>query len=526
MADVNNELDNNEEINLNAEELLKKENEEEKQYKEDYNKLLTEIVEIATKLRKVQENIQKRTSKKAKEKLGIAYEVTDEKLNDPASLGNLDELHDMETYYNGLYNEAMEKSQSEKKWGERRYNKKIAKEYRDAYDLTSEISAKVQNFVDKYRERLDAEQIIENDQTPDLTPTEPTPTEVVPTEPTPTEVVPTEPTPTEVVPTEPTPTEVVPTEPTPTEVIPTEPTPTEVVPTEPTPTEVVPTEPTPTEVVPTEPTPTEVVPTEPTPSNGVTPRPPRPRKPAKPSILKNIDKKYFGQIFKLLNQTAVIGNKYKYNTLDYLEYQLVNADIEKMHELGFPVNDPEKSELIKKVCLKLVRESKEIRKDQWMSANDERKQGQFEARKHSTQESVVDRNLRLMKKFRISKAIAAEYGLATSVEDLQNNRKGKKAIKETITSAKDDPKFIEFFEGFKNIYKLGSPTSESNDVLYKVYEDLKKNKENNSFGLTGNSLTAAMRLVEQTIIERRNTWQNGKVSSQKSIEQTQKELGM
>ena len=131
-----------------------------------------------------------------------------------------------------------------------------------------------------------------------------------------------------------------------------------------------------------------------------------------------------------------------------------------------------------------------------------------------------------MKKYRISKAIAAEYGLATSVEDLQHDRRGKKAIKDSIASVKDDPKFVEFYEGVKNIYKLGSPTSESNDVLYKVYEDLKKNKENNSFGLTGESLKAAMKLVEQTIIERRNTWKSGKAASQKSIEQTHKELGM
>ena len=503
------ELDNDAEINREAEDLLAREAEEDARYAADLENLMNEISEIAKNLQGVQQNIQKRTSKKAKEKLGIAYEITDEKLKNPQeNLTNLDELKDMENYYYNLFTEANEKAKTEKKWGDRRYNRKLANDYQSAYDMTTNISGKLSAFMEKYKDRLEAEQVLANDGLDELEnekPLEPTEPETTPKKDEEEAEAP-------------------------------KPDPKD----DP--------KPNPEDSKP-KPKKKPAVKKSTPKKDGEEAEAPKPdpkddpkpetddakpstegdgdaKKSSKPSLLKNIDPKYYGQIFKLINNTVVIGSKYKYNTLDYLEYELNNASIEKMQELGFPVDDPEKANLIKKVCLKFVKASKEIRKDQWLTQGDERKQGNFEARKHSTQESIIDRNKRLMKRFRISKAIAEEYGLATSVEDLKNDQTSKQEAKQAVTNVKDDPIFVKFYEDFKQIYKLGSPTSESNDVLYKVHRELTEKKDENSFGLKGESLKAAKLLVEQTIIARRNFWKNGKKTSQAEIEEVQKDLGM
>ena len=62
--------------------------------------------------------------------------------------------------------------------------------------------------------------------------------------------------------------------------------------------------------------------------------------------------------------------------------------------------------------------------------------------------------------------------------------------------------------------------------LRKIFFHKDLQNETNSFGLTGESLKAAKVLVEKTIIARRNSWQNGKEESKKSIEEIQKDLGL
>lgn len=246
----------------------------------------------------------------------------------------------------------------------------------------------------------------------------------------------------------------------------------------------------------------------------------------KVSVLSGIEETYYPQIFNIINNTIVLGNKKKFNTLEYLENQIMISDVKKVKELGFPVNDIEKAHLIKGILIKFIEMSKEIRRDQWMSAKNPKKQGEFEARKHSTQEAVVDRNVRLMRKLHIGKDTAVRFGVAMSLEDLQKNTTDNDKAKKLINKAKKDPAFNSFYENFKKIYKLGEPSSESDDVLYKVYEDLKNSPTNNSFGLTGTSLKAAISLVEQTIKTRRNTHNKGAKASQIAIENEQKGLGM
>ena len=247
----------------------------------------------------------------------------------------------------------------------------------------------------------------------------------------------------------------------------------------------------------------------------------------KPSLLKGVEEEYFAQIFKIINSTVVLGNKKKFNTLEYLENEIMVADVKKVKELGFPVDDIEKAHLIKGVLIKFIEISKTIRKDQWKSKSNPNKQGEFEGRRHSAQEAIIDRNLRLCKVLHISKETARQYGMATSLEELaQNQASTEDKTKKLIAKAKKDPAFNSFYEDFKAIYKLGEPTSESTDVLYKVYADLKNSQENNSFGLKGASLKAAIGLVEQTIKTRRNTYLNGDASSKKSIEEEQQGLGM
>ena len=202
------------------------------------------------------------------------------------------------------------------------------------------------------------------------------------------------------------------------------------------------------------------------------------------------------------------------------------ADVKKVKELGFPVNDIEKAHLIKGVLIKFIEMSKEIRKDQWMSSKNPNKQGTFEARKHSTQEAIVDRNIRLMKRLHIGKETAERFGVALTVEDLEKNQAAADKTKQLLTKAKKDPAFNSFYDNFKTIYKLGEPTSESDDVLYKVYADLKNSGENNVFGLKGASLKAALNLVEETIKTRRNTHNKGVKASKQAIEEEQKGLGM
>lgn len=246
----------------------------------------------------------------------------------------------------------------------------------------------------------------------------------------------------------------------------------------------------------------------------------------KVSLLKNIDEQYYAQIFRIINSTIVLGNKKKYNTLEYLEDQVMTADVKRVKELGFPVQDIEKAHLIKGILIKFIEMSKTIRKDQWKPKKNDTKVGEFEGRKHSANEAVIDRNVRLMKMLHIGPETARKFGVAMSLEDLEKDTTSEDKTKKLIAKAKSDKVFNDFYNNFKAIYKLGEPTSESNDVLYKVYADLKDNKENNSFGLKGASLKAAVALVEETIKTRRNNYLKGKDQSQKEISDEQKSLGM
>ena len=437
-------------VESQADAILETENKHERQ--EKFNKEFKEVLDALAKrgasLREVQMELQKRISNYLGREIQVPYEVTEENIQDPQSLGNLDTLEEMSKYYQESYETSLEASKSAKKFGERHFNKKVSGLYLNAYDLASAMFANVNAFYTKYKDLLDAE-------TPEVV----TPEEDIPVIP-PHEEVP---------------------------------------------------------VLPVEEEPKE----EPKkPKTETTP----PVEEEQPGLLDGIDEKYYGPIFKLINTTVVIGNKYKFNTLDYLEYELQNADIAKMAELGLPVNDPEKAELIKQLCLKFVKESKEIRKDQWLPITSDKKQGEFEGRKHSTQAAIINRNTRLMKKYGISPEVAKEYGLSTSMKDIKKEQAVKKEERELVTSVKGDPKFVEFYENFKAVYKLGSPTHESSEFLYTIHKDLQN--ETNSFGLTGESLKAAKVLVEKTIIARRNSWKKGKEESKNSIEEVQKDLGL
>lgn len=232
--------------------------------------------------------------------------------------------------------------------------------------------------------------------------------------------------------------------------------------------------------------------------------------PEKPCILDGIEQKYYKNIFKLLNTTIIIGNKNQYNSLENLEYELSNASLETMQNLGFPVlDDPQKADLIKNVMLKLVKMSKEIRKDQWLSNLNANKKGTFEARKHTNQEAIVDRNLKLIKELNINPKLAQEYGLSLSVSELKQTIKEEKAearkgMKKVASENNRDIKFINFYNTFKNIHILGN--AKDKNSLYYLYTDL--TSENNSFGLTGDSLTVALNLVKQEIISTRNSKQS------------------
>lgn len=243
-------------------------------------------------------------------------------------------------------------------------------------------------------------------------------------------------------------------------------------------------------------------------------------------LLKNIDEQYYEQIFRIINSTIVLGSKNKYNTLEYLENQIMTADVKRVKELGFPVSDIEKAHLIKGILIKFIEMSKDIRRDQWKPKNNATKVGSFEGRKHSAEEAVIDRNIRLMKVLHIGQDTAKKYGVAMSLADLEKDTTSEDKAKKLITKAKSDVIFNNFYSNFKTIYLLGEPTSANSDVLYKVYADLKDNKENNSFGLKGVSLKAAIALVEETIKTRRNNHLKGKKQSQKEIAEEQKELGM
>lgn len=228
--------------------------------------------------------------------------------------------------------------------------------------------------------------------------------------------------------------------------------------------------------------------------------------PTKPSILDGIDEKYFKNIFGLINKTIIIGNKNKFNSLEHLEYELKNADLSTMQELGFPIlEDPQKANLIKSVMLKFITISKEIRKDQWLSSLNENKKGTFEARKHSNQEAIIDRNLRLIEKLNINPNLAKEYGLSLSVDELENDIKNdrldaRKGLKAVAGENNRDENFMNFYNVLRKVHTLGDLKKE-NSLNY-IYSDL--SSENNSFGLTGESLKIALNLVKQEIITRRN----------------------
>jgi len=246
--------------------------------------------------------------------------------------------------------------------------------------------------------------------------------------------------------------------------------------------------------------------------------------PKKPGLLDNIPKKYYEPIFKLINNTIVLGDKTKFNTLENLEYQLQSADISKLRELGIDVpNNPGRAELIRKIALKFVQASKEIRKDQWLSAVDPKKRGKFEARKHTTQEAIIDRNEKLLRRFNISRAVAKANGLSLSEKDLEDKNNNRRTAKAAINKVKEDEQFIAFYNKIRATYKLDSSNT-SEVSLNSIYADLKS--ENNSFGLTGDALKAAIELVEREILVRRNTYKNGKSSSIKSISSERKSLGL
>ena len=227
----------------------------------------------------------------------------------------------------------------------------------------------------------------------------------------------------------------------------------------------------------------------------------------KVGVLKDIEEQYYPQIFKIINSTVVLGNKKKYNTLEYLEHQVMVSDVKAVKKFGFPTNDIEKAHLIKGVLIKFIEISKDIRRDQWKTASDPTKVGTFEARKHLTEEAVIDRNRRLIRILHVGPETAKKYGVALDVQDLKDMYKEDDAKREKmIKTAMKDPVFATFNENFKSVYKLGEPTKESTEFLYGIYDDLIQKGEDNSFGLKGQSLKTAINMVEKTIRVRRNTY--------------------
>lgn len=241
----------------------------------------------------------------------------------------------------------------------------------------------------------------------------------------------------------------------------------------------------------------------------------------KVGVLRDIEEEYYAKIFKLISSTVVLGNKSKYNTLVYLENKVMTSDKKGLKELGFPTNDPVKTELIKSVLVRFIEYSKEIRKDQWKSSSNPSKVGEFEAKKHLTEEAVIDRNVRLMKKLHVGPETAKRFGVALSVEELKESYKVDDEKREAmVKKAMKDPAFQKFNEDFKAVYKLGQPTKESTEVLYGLYEELKKG-EDNSLGLKGQSLKAAIDMVEKTIRVRRNTFDFNKERKNAKVEEAE-----
>lgn len=245
-------------------------------------------------------------------------------------------------------------------------------------------------------------------------------------------------------------------------------------------------------------------------------------------LLDKIDEKYYAQIFKLINDTVVIGNKSKYNTLEYLENQIMTSDAKDMKEFGINVKvcENERVHTIKGILIKFIEMSKQIRRDQWKTSSNPEKKGDFEARKHTAQESSIDRNLRIVKLLHLNEKTAREYGIALSVEDLKEDEKAVRKTKNLVENAKTDSAFKSFYDNFQAIYKLGEPTSESGEFLNAIYADLTSMGENNSFGLKGDSLTAALRLVEETIKVRRSTFVFGNKAKETKEPEEQADMGM
>ena len=244
----------------------------------------------------------------------------------------------------------------------------------------------------------------------------------------------------------------------------------------------------------------------------------------KVGVLREIEEEYYAKIFNLISSTIVLGNNKKYNTLAYLEHQVMTADKKTLKEMGFPVQDQVKTEIIKTVLVKFIEMSKEIRRDQWKTASDPAKVGEFEARKHLTEDAVIDRNERLMKKLHVGRETAKRFGVALSVDELKESYKvDDDKREEMMKKASKDPAFRTFNENFKAIYKLGEPTKENIDFLYSIYEDLKKG-EKNSFGLKGQSLKTAYDMVEMTIRVRRNTFDFNKERKNRKEEPTAPEM--
>ena len=244
----------------------------------------------------------------------------------------------------------------------------------------------------------------------------------------------------------------------------------------------------------------------------------------KPELLKDVPEKYYKQIFAVLDSTVVLGSEYKYNTLENLRYQVENADVKKLNELGIPVtSDPKKAQLIKDVLMKFIDMSREIRKDQWKLASNDKKTGKYEARKGTLEDAIVNRNERLVELLGIDRETAKKYGISLSREDLlKKDEEDHKLAQGVIEKARQEENFVKFYNSIQGVYKLGDGASVAEVSLNSIYRQL--TSENNPYGLEGEALEAAKELVRREIVVRRKTWQQGKKQSQTKIDTERENL--
>ena len=244
----------------------------------------------------------------------------------------------------------------------------------------------------------------------------------------------------------------------------------------------------------------------------------------KPELLKDIPEKYYKQIFAVLDCTVVLGSEYKYNTLENLRYQVENADVQKLQELGIQVTaDPKKAQLIKDVLLKFIDMSREIRKDQWKVASNETKTGKYEGRKGRVEDAIVNRNERLIELLGIDRETAKKYGISLSREDLlKKDAEDHKLAQGIIEKARQEENFVKFYNSIQGVYKLGDGANSAEVSLNSIYRQL--TSENNPYGLDGEALEAAKELVRREIVVRRKTWKQGKEQSQAEIDTERENL--